>query len=218
MRVAKHVRVLRWWWIGCGSALLLLHARHAHAQAEPASVTPVHADAASAPETATPTVRKAWPQRWYGWQTLTADAAALGLLSLGISSRSDVAAYAGLGTYLIVPPVIHAAHQHWGVVGGSLVVRFLTPPIGAGVGFLAGSGACSHKNDSDQDVTCSEAGAAIGLLVGYVAAVAVDAAAFGWEPVARPATARGAPAQRLRLMPTLVLTKDHSSVGLVGTF
>lgn len=49
--------------------------------------------------------------RWYGWQTLTADAASIGLVATDTKSPYN-AAYVGLATFWAAPAVIHLAHGH----------------------------------------------------------------------------------------------------------
>jgi len=69
--------------------------------------------------------------RWYGWQTLVADAGAVGLFGLAAfagGDRDSTAAVAvgliGLSTYLAGGPIIHAAQQQGQLPTPSNVVMF----------------------------------------------------------------------------------------------
>ena len=88
-------------------------------------------DAPSAPET-----------RWYGYEPALTDGTALGLMYLAVTNfhlclsfdnqpppsscnndTFDGLAAAGVTTYLLAPPVIHALHGHWDKAGLSLGMR-----------------------------------------------------------------------------------------------
>lgn len=128
---------------------------------------------------------------WYGWQTLLTDAAATGLLYSATQFPNEdgalpgVLAVAGLATYLLGGPIVHAIHG--GHVGRSLAARALLPVAGVPIGFAIY--ALVHTRSSDQcGCGLASLGAGvIGLGVGMIAASAVDAAVFAFEPpVERP--------------------------------
>src|SRR6185503_13846208 len=85
--------------------------------------TPEGSDAAS--------TKPAQPRRWYGWQTLLVDGASLAVLTgAGLSLNesndywsSNAAVYPGLAGYILGPPIVHAAHDHWEKAGASFGVR-----------------------------------------------------------------------------------------------
>ena len=67
--------------------------------------------------------------RWYGWQIMLADAAALTLISAGATKDSGGLVAAGAIMFAAVPPVIHFAHQAPGDGLASFLLR--TAPFGA---------------------------------------------------------------------------------------
>ena len=129
------------------------------------------------------------PTRWYGWQTLTADASAVGMLGLalalddgsGYSSGPPALVLASLGTIVFGGPAIHAAHGHWSKAGFSLALRLGAPLLGWAVGFGLGQEPCGQYMYDHEG--CATGYAAIGALFGLVTAVALDAALLGREQV-----------------------------------
>lgn len=79
-------------------------------------------------------------RRWYGWQTLMADAviagATVGGLLLNKTLEGDSAefiALSGLGAYASVVPVLHAVHDRGSLVGSSIAWRLGLPVLGGGL-------------------------------------------------------------------------------------
>lgn len=74
-------------------------------------------------------------REWYGWQTLTADAAAVGLIGIGVLvKRESKDAYKGLAgtgvaTYLLAPPIVHGVHQRGGATAASFGMRIVLPTV-----------------------------------------------------------------------------------------
>jgi hypothetical protein len=110
---------------------------------------------------------------WYGWQSLSLDAAnAVMLAVLRTSQQYDVrvtSVRTALALYSITSPVVHVAHRKYAKAIGSLILR-----VGSALlGYEAGKG-----------MTTGEAGrnaARAGLVVGSVLAVFCDAFALGRE-------------------------------------
>jgi hypothetical protein len=103
-------------------------------------------------------------RKWYGWQILISDGASAAMFLGSIGGESSLIASGAVG-YLVVPPIIHAAHRRGGVGWGSLGIRVGTPLLGLMV-------ASASESDS---------GTAVGLAIGMMGAIAIDAAALAWE-------------------------------------
>ncbi len=73
---------------------------------------------------------------WYGWQTMTVDAAAVGTIALGVKVGSTPLALSGVGGLVLGAPVLHAVHGNWGNAGLSLSSRVLLPLAGFLLGDL----------------------------------------------------------------------------------
>lgn len=111
-------------------------------------------------------------RRWYGWQTLTLDAATVAVSLLANSE------YAFLGGYWGASPLLHLAHGNAGHAVGSLGLRIGLPLLGIGMG--KGVGADGESGDP---------GIFLGALLGAAVGAVVDAAWLGWEDVRVPAPA-----------------------------
>ncbi len=113
--------------------------------------------------------------RWYGWQTFTADALALGLALAARSERNTEWAYASQGAsagiYLGGAPAVHLAQRK--PVRGllSLAARVVFPLLGASIGLQSNSYECSG-------IECAHVK---GLIAGAVAASLLDAAAIAYR-------------------------------------
>jgi len=118
---------------------------------------------------------------WYGWQTLVADGAALGV-GVGASalgSRTGVnLGIVALASYLITAPVIHAEHGNYERSAGSLAMRLAAPALGYGIGY--GIGAWIGEDRWGRPA--SGTGGAFGVLGGIALAVALDSAVLAYEP------------------------------------
>lgn len=136
---------------------------------------------------------------WYGWQTLAADG--LSLLMAG-AEQGGVA----VGTYVLVAPVIHAAHGAPGKGLGSLALRVLLP-ISFAMGGMEVSCSIHWGNDPEGD-ECYPVGLVVGALVGAGAASAIDATLLARQTIAlRPS-----------VMPSVAFERGRAWFGLVGEF
>lgn len=123
-------------------------------------------------------------ERWYGWQSLSTDGAALLLLiAAGASSDQrnhlpDVLAYGAVGMYLLGGPVTHFAHDNPGRGLGSLALRAGLPIAFGALGYNLED--CSGDENYD---LCGFPGALVGGVLGIGSAIAIDAAALGFEEV-----------------------------------
>jgi hypothetical protein len=159
-----------------------------------------------------PAPQSASPRRWYGWQTLLTDAAALALGWPGVSTASEsrvsgaVVVMTG-ATYLLGGPVVHVAHGNMGTGVGSLALR------GAPLALMAPA-----------YLGCNGIECAFPFLLGgwlgIVAAVTLDAAVLAYDEPKDAAPKYAA--TRPRFTPTFALVPESGrlmpSVGLGGTF
>jgi len=168
------------------------------------------------------------PTDWYGYQTLASDGAALGLLVAGLtSSERSGMAWAGVATYALGAPVVHASHGNWGSGGKSLLLRTGSPIVGCAVGAMVGILATPFAPaDPDQ----SEHGdghlsmgiplriaayTAIGGMVGGAAIASFfDASTFAHEKKQRVT----ASSTTLQWRPTVSALPGGATGGVVGQF
>lgn len=150
-------------------------------------------------------------ERWYGWQSLSADGAAL-LLLIAAGASSDqrnqlpaVFGYGSLGVYLLGGPVSHFAHDNPGRALGSLAMRAGLPlAFGA-----AGSQLEDCSGDEGYDL-CGIVGALLGGTLGIATAITIDAALLSYEEV--PVTAEGLESIGVSIGP------HHAALVASGTF
>ena len=133
--------------------------------------------------------------RWYGWQNLAADGAALALVATAISleqrqgSPSSALAYGALGTYALGGPIIHLIHQNYGRSAASVGMRVGGPIV------LGALGAAAEDCGNHGGEFCGLGGALLGASLGVVAAVAVDAAVLAYDDA--PEAEAAAPTLRI---------------------
>jgi hypothetical protein len=110
---------------------------------------------------------------WYGWQTLTSDAATI-TLAYGVSKlNGDVAGVVAAVGYVGAPVVIHIAHEELGRAAASGGIRVVLPLGGLITGAVVGG--------SGHDLLGMVGGGLFGFLAGIIAASAIDAAALAWK-------------------------------------
>jgi hypothetical protein len=146
--------------------------------------------------------------RWYGWQTLATDGAALTALVLSASTDQDGSALLGLGlaAYVLGGPIVHMAHDRAGVGAGSLGMRIGAPLLGGAIG----SKAANCRDETDRGIFCGIGEIAVGILIGAGTAIAIDAAVLAREPAPD--------STRPRIVPGLALTPERRALVLNGTF
>lgn len=211
-----------------------LHADAARADETPAPnviVVEPAAPATSAPTVSPPIApdplaRPKYRHHWYGWQTLTFDGVAIGGgIGLGELGVKDPELF-WLGTYALAPPVVHLAHGRVGIAFADLGLRVGVPVATTAIGYAI---ACRGEQNLDHLEACAT-GFGLGLVIGYGAAVAIDAAVLAREDVgiAPPGTDDDASRalereQRKRaaapsIFPDVGVGQNRASVGLRGTF
>lgn len=150
--------------------------------------------------------------RWYGWQTLVTDGAAIGLVTGGIvldeashvssSVLADGVIGLGVASYALGGPIVHFAHRNPGRAFASLALRIGLPII-LGYGAIA--------------IICGDSGEFCGLVaipggaLGIATAITLDASVLARDqvPVNRAA---------FSIVPTLRVDRERASIGLIGTF
>jgi len=155
---------------------------------------------------------------------LVLEAAALGMMVGGIAvwnagwqdkeQQSNVGGYlefAGLGTYVLAPPVVHWAHGNVGKGFGSLGLMLGAPLAGGLTGLALAA--------TSDDPWAGLAGLIYGALAGGAIAVIVDSAALAYDYPERedPTTAR-VQKPTFQLAPTIAFTQQRASVGVAGSF
>jgi hypothetical protein len=139
--------------------------------------------ARAADDTPAPRSTEEEPSRWYGWQTLATDGAAVGLLTAslftvdndGRNSPSSALAWGALGAYALGAPVMHFVHENPGRGLASFGMRVGAPIV---LGF---TGALLENCGGGGGDFCGLGGALIGTSLGIIGAVAVDAAVFAYD-------------------------------------
>jgi hypothetical protein len=160
--------------------------------------------------------------RWYGYQTLATDGAALafGLLSAktdGATPRGIFGTLA-LGSYLAGGPIVHLGNGHPGKALGSFGLRTAVPVTAALLGGALGA-AASTNDGFLGNLPGTIEGMALGLMVGVVTASVVDAAVLARETVPHEPP----PPPAATISPTINVARDannapRTTLGVVGVF
>src|SRR6478735_5819164 len=161
-------------------------------------------------------------RRWYGWQTLTSDAASAGLMLGGLQAAegynllggaplgAKALFTAGLAGYVAGGPAIHFIHKRPAAAAGSIALRLVLPILG---GLLGNSLATCPPPTGDWG-NCGSREIFLGLGAGTLAAVAIDAGALSWAPVEKEPSA----APRLGFAPIVSSDGKRGEVRVFGTF
>lgn len=153
---------------------------------------------------------------WYGSEILISDGASAGLigLSIGLALQNSTKTAAvetlllGMGSYVLAPPIIHAAHGRWGIASASLSVRVFMPFVGAAAGTSDG------KSCGADSIDICGRGAAVGALIGRVLASVLDAGLFSYERRSADVEA----SSRFGLSPALSADGKRGELSAFGTF
>jgi hypothetical protein len=149
-------------------------------------------------------------RRWYGWQTLAVDGAALSLTLGGFADAPKSGAVGllagGALTFVVGAPVVHIFQGNvYGFV--SLMLRVGLPYAGGRLG--GDPSGCPLFTDS----SCDQSGLVDGILAGAVLASILDASLIAWTPERR-AAARRVPAFAL----SPLVGAGRSGLGVAGAF
>lgn len=155
--------------------------------------------------------------QWYGWQTLLADASAVGLgfavyeIGGGRASDAHNGWIAAGASWILAAPIIHAAHGS-GNSAASLGLRIALPLASALAGYIVGAAAaCGSSTGGLADLfsaVCRGRYAVLGGGIGVTAASLVDGFHFARLRGAGPAAPRA----------FMVLDPRRHMLGLGGTF
>ncbi len=128
-------------------------------------------------------------RHWYGWQTLSLDAASFTLAALG-TQRFDEHRASGLtlsalgfGGYVLGAPAVHWSHARPGSAALSLGLRVGVPLLSVGVLSAGSSASCPARSTRDDEHYCEHMETTL-LVVGSVSMLAVslvDAVAVAWD-------------------------------------
>lgn len=141
--------------------------------------------------------------RWYGWQILIVDGASIVTMPILV----------GVGGYFLGGPIVHAAHDHWGMGALSLGLRVAGPTVG-----ILAMGGADCKGDF-----CG-LGLLLGAAVGAGVAIAIDVALLAHDevPVTKAPERAAAPIFSIKPSVTPELTPRRElhgvSLGVSGTF
>lgn len=138
----------------------------------------------------------------YGGEIVLADLAGLSVMTVGAATGSDGIVIAGVAVSGLAPAAIHVAHDNPGAAVVSLMLR----PALVTAGAMAGAAMATCGED---EFLCGLGEAALGAMIGYGVAAAVDAG------VAARVTRR---ARQRVIAPQVAVTGDGVRVGLGGTF
>jgi hypothetical protein len=158
-------------------------------------------------------------ERWYGWQTLTADGIAATLIAptLVTNANTDEALWClGIGGYAFASPIIHLTHGRPGIAAGVFGLRLGVPVVGLILGAQLDKNAplrCNAMLDCRQ----SHDGMVVGGLLGGVLVAVLDATVFAYESTKPVRYAYDMP-QRLRLWPSVAFTQQGGSAIVSGSF
>ncbi len=149
------------------------------------------------------------PRHWYGWQTLLVDAGSLVLMPFG---------GAGLVTYAVGPPFVHAAHGRGGPALASVLMRVGLPLVLGAAGLGLGAAATPSNASNNGVETAPFVGALAGLVLGMFGAMAIDDAVIAREPGKSASAPRSGAAPGLAVVPWLSFGGDveHSHAGWLG--
>jgi hypothetical protein len=141
---------------------------------------------------------------------------------LGFSSVSLGAAggIASAGTYVFGAPIVHLAHGNGGMFAASLGTRVVSPVIGGATGYLAAKVVDPCRGGGDYACGAPIAGVLIGVVSGFLAASALDAALYSKEPKEPKESKAEAKAWdgKPQVLPTVSASPSGASVGFGGTF
>ena len=158
-------------------------------------------------------------KRWYGWETLSLDAAALGLGVMSFATydgQGTAGALLGSGaisTYAFGAPAVHLLRDQSGKAVTSLGLRVGLPVLAVGIASIGRDASCSESSPDFDAAKCEPRQNRMMLagVIGVVAASLIDGAFMAWEPPPKP--------HKLSLSPVLAWDGEKGGVaGVAGTF
>jgi hypothetical protein len=160
-------------------------------------------------------------RRWYGWQTLATDAAAIAMASsVPLTHENTSRTYEGAvivmtaTTYLLGGPVVHVAHDKVGTGAGSLGLRVGCPLLLGAAGYALGGGPGSG---GDNGWIGGVMGGIVGGTLGVVVAMTIDASVLAYDHGPQPPTA-SPPRPQAAFAPTASGGPGWFEIGAAGSF
>jgi hypothetical protein len=162
----------------------------------------------------TPTLK-----RWYGWETLSLDAAALGLGAMSFATydgQGTAGALLGSGalsTYAFGAPAVHLLRAQSSKAVTSLGLRIGLPVLAVGIASVGRDSSCAQDSASFDAAKCQPQRDRMMLagVISVVAASLLDGAFVAWEPPPVP--------RKLSLSPVLAWDGEKGGVaGVAGAF
>lgn len=121
----------------------------------------------------------AYTTRWYGGETLAADALSYVTAAVGGAVGSRAVAYTGLAGFVVATPIIHFTHGNVGAGFASLGLRAGLPALG-----VAGLYLCPVDQDAGFHISgCQLGSLMLGVGLDVLVVPPVDAAVFAHERV-----------------------------------
>jgi hypothetical protein len=170
--------------LGAALAVVLPAASRVAAQAPAQRSSPEHSSMPPAEETER---KRGGRGDYYGWQTLTVDAAAVVLAGV-VAATADVEpepfnvfAATWYGVSAVAAPAVHYAHDNWPIGMASFGMRTLLPPVFGFFGLLA---SCTANEEFEGE--CARPGWATGSVIGLSGAALIDGLLLGYELTSDP--------------------------------
>ena len=164
-------------------------------------------------------------RQWYGWQTLIGDLASAGLMTAGLAVNADATGYdsgrrfmgsaiatLGVAGYAAGAPTLHFINHHPLGALGSIGLRLALPTLGAAIG--AGAANCSA--DHQEGSLCPLSQLVLGVGVGALAAIALDASVLAWTRA--PEHADATTLSGLGIAPMIASDGKSGELRIFGSF
>jgi hypothetical protein len=158
---------------------------------------------------------------WYGRDILVTDGVSIGAgLGLGLANPG-----AGLGVfaggYALGGPIVHLAHGRPLAALGSLALRLGAPTVGLFTGYSI----AKVSGRAEDDDAGPAAAALVGVILGYAAAISIDAAVLAHEsedaaddPDSGSRKKAAPPSAAFSWAPTVAPIREGGMVGIGGRF
>jgi hypothetical protein len=150
---------------------------------------------------------------WYGWQTLAADGASLGVFAIGMASWTVEPTVVGYAGFLVATPVVHVVNGNVGRGVGSFVLRLFVPLLAGGIGGAVGLIDSLASKQGDLEPAKIVPAVGIGAGVGAAACIAIDAAALAHKDTKTVGSGTTGTQDRVTLG-----IRVGQTIGVAGTF
>lgn len=160
------------------------------------------------------------PERWYGWQTLSLDAAALSMAALTVATEEDSTLWTlGIATFALGAPIVHGIHDRPPLLAlGDFGLRVGMPLAGLLIGAQIDAAQpleCFSEGPLDNTCELSHTAGIAGGILGALFVATLDATVLSYEPIERE---RRPPVVKAQVQPTFAITSEGARAGLTGIF